>query len=356
MHRILVINPGSTSTKIGCYEGDKPLFIENVSHSEAELARYDAVADQMPMRKAMVLKALADHGVELGSLTAIAARGGLLPPVQAGAYKVNEDMVWQLANAPQLEHPSNLAAIIAFDIARDLGIDAYIYDAISVDEMEDIARITGIKGMERKGIGHNLNMRAAALRYSRESGKPYSESRVIVAHLGGGISVSFHREGRIVDTIVDDEGPFSAERAGGLPYFQLIDMMAAGGYDKKAMMKLVKTKGGLVSHLGVNSCVDVESRIKSGDSYAALVYEAMGHNIAKNIGKLAVVARGRLDAIIVTGGVANSAMMVGFIKERVSFLAPVVVYPGENEMESLALGVSRVLRGEEKAKAFTRRA
>lgn len=354
MYRLLVINPGSTSTKVAYYEDERQVVSESISHSEAELAPYDGVLAQLPMRAKVVSGFLDRHGIETAKLSAVAARGGLLPPVHAGAYRVNDDMVWQLTYAPQLEHPANLAAIIAYDIARKAGIEAYIYDAITVDEMEDIARVTGLKGMERKGIGHNLNMRAAALRYARECGRPYNELRVIVAHIGGGISISFHKLGRIVDTIVDDEGPFSAERAGGLPYFQLLDLMASQGYDKKAVMKLVKTKGGLVSHLGVNSCLEVEERIRSGDSYAALVYEAMGHNIAKNIGKLAVVARGELDAILITGGVARSSMMTGFIKERVSFLAPVVVYPGENEMESLALGVLRVLRGEEKAAEFSR--
>lgn len=356
MLRVLVINPGSTSTKIGLYDDNELVFSESIGHSEKDLERFDSVTEQMPMRKKLVLDALSRHGIGAGTLSAVAARGGLLPPVQSGAYKVNEDMVWQLKNAPQLEHPANLAAVIAYEIAQDVGVDAYIYDAISVDEMEDIARITGLKGVLRKGIGHNLNMRAAALRYAKESGKEYRDCDVIVAHLGGGISVSIHSGGRIIDTIVDDEGPFSAERAGGLPYFQLVDLMAGAGYDKKAVMKMVKTRGGLISHLGVNDCVAVEELIRSGDAYAALVYEAMGHNIAKNIGKLSVVTKGKLDAIIITGGVANSRMMIGFIRERVSFLAPVVVYPGENELESLAFGVLRVLRGEEVPKVFTRKA
>lgn len=354
MFRILVINPGSTSTKIGVYEDERCVFAESVSHTEEELADFDTVADQLGMRTDIILRSLEARGIELRSLSAIAARGGLLPPLRAGAYKVNEDMVWQLTYAPQLEHPANLAAVIAFDLAKRIGVDAYIYDAISVDEMDEIARITGLRCIERKGIGHNLNMRAAALRYARESGKDYRDIKAIVAHLGGGISVSLHSNGRIVDTILDDEGPFSAERAGGLPYFQLVDLMASGRYDKKSLMKLVKTHGGLVDHLGVNSCVAVEERIAGGDQRAALVYEAMGHNIAKNIGKLAVVVHGNIDAIIITGGIANSKMMVGFIKERVSFLAPVVVYPGENEIESLAFGVLRVLRGEEMAWEFTR--
>jgi butyrate kinase len=354
MYRILAINPGSTSTKIGVYDDDQKLFVESISHSEQELAGFNSVIDQYGMRKQVILETLKARGIEIASLSAIAARGGLLPPVKAGAYKVNEDMVWQLKYAPQHEHAANLAALIGDAIAREVGIDAYIYDAISVDEMEPIAKITGLKSMQRKAIGHNLNMRAAGIRYAKEVGKDYKEVTLIISHLGGGISVSVHKNGKIIDTIVDDEGPFSVDRGGGLPGYQLLELAISGKYDRKGLMKLLKTRSGLVDHLGVNSCRIVEERIKSGDKYAALVYEAMGHNIAKNIGKLSVVVKGKVDAIILTGGIANSAMMVEFIKKRVSFIGKVVVYPGENELESLALGILRVLRGEEEPHTFIR--
>lgn len=354
MERLLVLNPGSTSTKIAVYDGEQQLFVQSISHSTEELAPYDRVADQYEFRKELVLKCLAEHDIALDSLSAIVSRGGLLPPVKAGAYEVNDDMVWQLKNKPQNEHASNVGAMIARAIGLELNIPAYIYDGVTVDEMIPINQLSGLPTMRRKGLGHNLNTRAAAMRYAREQGKPYSDITVIVAHLGGGITVNLHHNGIVEDVVNDEESTFSPERTGGLPLFDVIKTCFSGEYDYKSMMKLVKNKGGLVGYLGTNDSREVEKRVLEGDEYAKLVYDAMILNIAKDIGKLAPGVCGKVDAILLTGGIAYSQYVTDAITQRVSFIAPVVVYPGENEMESLARGCLRVLRGEEQARTFTK--
>lgn len=352
MERLLILNPGSTSTKIAVFDGEDIVFMESVGHTPKELALFDCVADQYEFRRDIVLKCLNQHEIPLKSLTAIVSRGGLLPPIQAGAYAVNEEMVWQLKNRPRNEHASNVGAMIAFAIGKKLGIPAYIYDGVTVDELTPINRITGLPSMQRKGMGHNLNTRAAALRYARETGREYKDITVIVAHLGGGISVNLHHNGRIEDFINDEEGPFSPERAGGLPMFDVIRDCFQDGATYKEMMRLVKSRGGLMAHLGTTDSQQVERKIADGDQHAKLIYDAMILNIAKNIGKLAPGVCGKLDAIVLTGGIANSKYVTDGITGYVSFLAPVVVYPGEDEMRALALGGLRVLRGKEKAKIF----
>ena len=352
MERLLILNPGSTSTKLAVFEGEEPLFVESVTHSAEELAPFDCVADQYGFRRDLVLDCLVRHDVALESLTGIVSRGGLLTAIEAGAYAVNEDMVWQLKNKPRNEHASNVGAMIAKAIADELNIPAFIYDGVTVEELLPINKITGLAHMHRKGMGHNLNTRAAAMRYAREQGKDYKDITVIVAHLGGGISVNLHNNGRVEDFINDEEGPFSPERAGGLPMFDVIADCFKPGMTQKDMMKQVKSRGGLMSHLGTTDSRDVEKMIADGDEHAKLVYDAMILNIAKNIGKLAPGVCGKVDAILLTGGIAYSKYVGEELTKRVSFIAPVVVYPGEDEMKSLALGGLRVLRGEEKAKEY----
>jgi butyrate kinase len=353
MHRILVVNPGSTSTKIALYHDEEPLFTENINHSSQTLAPYRKIADQYDMRRDVVLKVLSLHDIKLSTLSAVVGRGGLLPPVKAGAYEVNRKMVDALRYHPRLEHASNLGGIIAYEIASPLYIPAYIYDPVTVDEMEPIAKIAGLSEMRRESLGHNLNMRATSIRYAKQQGKELSHMNLITAHLGGGITISLFREGRMVDIVSDDEGPFSPERSGGLPMFQLIEMATSGKYDYKSLMKKVKSQGGLISYFGTSNAREVEQMIDAGDEKAALVYEAMAYNIAKNIGKLAAAAQGRVDAIILTGGLAYSKMLTQWIAKRVNFIAPVKIMPGENEMEALAFGALRVLRGEETAHTFS---
>lgn len=354
MEKLLILNPGSTSTKIAVFEDETPLFTQSIVHTPQELAPFDHVAEQYGFRKELVVKTLDSHGVALDSLTAIVSRGGLLTPIEAGAYEVNDDMVWQLEHKPQNEHASNVGAMIARSLSLDLGIPAYIYDGITVDELLPINKVTGLPLLRRKGMGHNLNTRAAAMRYARESGKAYQDITVIVAHMGGGISVNLHHNGRIEDFINDEEGPFSPERSGGLPMFDIIKMCFQEGQSYDQMMKLVKRQGGLMAHLGTTDSREVEKLIQGGDGHAKLIYDAMALNIAKNIAKCAPGVRGKVDAILLTGGIAYSQYVTGYIKDHVDFIAPVVVYPGEDEMLSLALGGLRVLRGEEQAKTFVK--
>lgn len=349
---LLVINPGSTSTKIAVFEGETPLFTESLTHTQAELAPFEHVAEQYDFRKNLVLDCLKKHDFPLEKLSAVVSRGGLLTPIAAGAYEINEDMVWQLRYKPQNEHASNVGAMIALAIGSELAIPSYIYDGITVDELTPINKICGFKEFRRKGMGHNLNTRAAAMRYAKESGKSYQDITVIVAHLGGGISVNLHHNGKIEDFISDEEGPFSPERAGGLPIFDVIKMCYEPGMSYDAMMKKVKRQGGLMSHLGTTDCMAVEKKIAEGDPHAKLVYEAMGLNIAKNIAKCAPCVKGKVDAILLTGGIAYSDYLTAYIREHTEFLAPVIVYPGEDEMQSLALGALRVLNGEESARIY----
>lgn len=354
MEKLLILNPGSTSTKIAVFEDETPLFTESIVHSPEELAPFEHVAEQYEFRKELVVKTLENHGVSLDTLSGVVSRGGLLTPIEAGAYEVNDDMVWQLKNKPQNEHASNVGAMIARAISVEYNIPAFIYDGITVDELLPINKITGVTQFRRKGMGHNLNTRAAAMRYARESGRPYSDITVIVAHLGGGISVNLHHNGRIEDFINDEEGPFSPERSGGLPMFDVIRMCFDGEHTYNSMMKMVKRQGGLMAHLGTTDSREVEKMVNDGDEHAKLIYDAMALNVAKNIAKVAPNVCGKVDAILLTGGIAYSKYVTAEIEKYVSFIAPVVVYAGEDEMKSLALGGLRVLRGEEKAKTYTK--
>ena len=353
IYSILAINPGSTSTKIACYQNETPIWVKSVEHDADSLAPFKSIYNQYEMRRQLILDTMAAQGTSTDTLSAVVGRGGLLPPVKSGAYRVSQDMLDTLRYRPVNEHASNLGAVLAWSIAEPLGIPSFIYDPVTVDEMQDIAHITGLKEMRRVGMGHNLNMRAAAIKFAQLMDKPYNELNILVAHLGGGITLSLHSKGRIIDMISDDEGPFSPERAGGLPGFQVIKMATSGEYDYKSMMKKVQRQGGLMAYFGTSDTRVVEEKIKAGDDYARLILEAMAEAVAKNIGKLSVVVRGQVDGIVLTGGIACSKMITGWITDRVSFIAPVHVLPGENEMESLALGTLRVLCGAEQAHTFT---
>lgn len=352
MAKILVINPGSTSTKIAAYEDEKALFVESVEHDQASLAPYPTIYDQYEMRSNLIREIAAKHGFKPEDFDAAVGRGGLLPRAQAGAYLVTPALMDTLAHRAQSEHISNIGAALAHSIVSPFGRPSYIYDPVTVDELEPIARITGLKEMERRGQGHNLNMRAAAIKKAKDSGRDYKEVTYLVVHMGGGITLSLHHKGRIIDMISDDEGPFSPERAGGLPGFQLMAVATSGQYDYKSLFNKVCRQGGLMSHFGTTDARAVLKMMDEGDAQAALVLEAMCHNVAKNIGKLAVVVKGKVEDVIITGGLAHSKVFTDWITERVSFIAPVTVIPGENEMESLALGALRVLRGEEKAREY----
>lgn len=354
MNQILVINPGSTSTKIAWYCDDTMKWSENLEHDPSIIKQYSVIYDQLNMRSTIVLDAIARKGERIDSLSAVVSRGGLLGRVSAGAYEVNDTMVEVLRKRPVNHHASNLGAAIALKIARQTGVKAYIYDPVTVDEMIDLVRITGLKEVERFGQGHNLNMRAAALRLCREKKLDYQNVNLIVAHLGGGITLSLHSHGRIIDMISDDEGAFSPERAGEMPTYRLLDAVKKMHLDSSGIMKLLQRGGGLTSWFGTSDTRVVERKaLVEGDQQAKLVYDAMALSVARNVGKLAVVVDGSIDHIILTGGIAFSQYFTSEITRRVQFIAPVTVLAGENELEALAQGCLRVLRGEEQAHAFS---
>lgn len=349
VYKILAINPGSTSTKIAVYENEEEKFRDTLEHSNLELSKYEKIVDQHQMRKEAVVSFLQKNDFDVKELSAVVGRGGLLPPVKSGAYQVNEDMVERLRNRPIAEHASNLGAIIAYDIAKSLAIPAYIYDPVSVDELEEVARISGMPEIPRRSLIHALNMRAAAMRVAKMLNKSYHDLNLIVAHLGGGISMSVHQGAKMIEIVSDDEGPFSPERTGRVPCIQLAELCFSGKFTRQSMVKALRGKGGLVAYLGTNKTLEVEEMIKNGNKEAELIYYAMAYQIAKGIGELATVVKGTVDRIILTGGIAYSTMITGWIKERVEFIAPVEVIPGENELQSLAFGALRVLKGQETA-------
>lgn len=352
-YNILAINPGSTSTKLALYENDKEIFCNTLEHSAEEIEKYDKIQDQFEMRKNLVISSLLEKGYDIKSLSAVVGRGGMVPKVKSGAYKVNETMVNRLKFNPVIEHASNLGALIAYEIANEVNISAYIYDSVRVDELKDVARISGMPEISRTSTSHALNSRAMAMKVAKMNGKKYSDMNFVVAHLGGGISVSVHEKGRMVDILADDEGPFSPERAGRVPCKELIDLCYSGEFDKKTMNKKLRGNGGLKAYLNTVDVREVEEMIERNDEKAKLVLEAMAYQVAKGIGDLSTVVEGKVDAIVLTGGIAYSKRITALIKKRVEFIAPVEIMPGENEMESLAMGILRVLKGEEEASEYS---
>jgi butyrate kinase len=352
--KLLIINPGSTSTKIGVYEDEKAILVETLRHTSEEIARYSSIYEQFEFRKNVILDVLKDKKFDIKELNAVVGRGGLLKSIEGGTYAVNEAMLEDLKEGVQGQHASNLGGIISNEIAKSLNIPAFIVDPVVVDEMEEIARLSGIPEMERKSIFHALNQKAVAKRYAKENGKKYDEVNVIVAHMGGGVSVGAHENGKVIDVnnALDGEGPFSPERAGGLPIGSLIKMCFSGKYTIEEVKKKINGKGGFVAYLNTNDAREVENKANAGDEEAKIVFEAMGYQVAKEIGKCAAVLKGKVDAIILTGGIAYSKTMVSYIEERVSFIAPVIVYPGEDELLALAMGGLSVLTGEEKSKEY----
>ncbi|MGB9790893.1 MAG: butyrate kinase [Thermotoga caldifontis] len=355
MFRILVINPGSTSTKLAIFEDEDCKTSQTIYHDSRELSKYAHLFDQYEFRKQTLLKFLEDSGYRPSDFSAVAGRGGLIRPIPSGTYEVDETMLEELRQAKYGEHASNLGAVLAHEIAKLAGVKAYIVDPVVVDEMWDVARLSGHPELERKSIFHALNQKAVARLAAAELGKKYEEVNLIVVHMGGGISIGAHMKGRVVDVnnALDGDGPFTPERSGTLPLTQLIDLCYSGKYTKEWILKRIKGNGGLVAYLGTNSALEVQERINKGDREAELVYRAMAYQIAKWIGKMAAALRGEVDAIVLTGGIAyDQRYMVSWLKDYVSFIAPVLVYPGGNEERALALGVLRVLRGEEKSKNY----
>lgn len=347
--RILAINPGSTSTKIAVFENNKQQFLKNIKHSVEELAPFGKIIEQYDFRKDIIVKELLDAGFETESFSAVVGRGGLLKPIAGGVYRVNEKMIADLKAAKMGEHASNLGGVIAKEIAKAGGeeIKSFIVDPVVVDEMEDIARVSGMPELPRISIFHALNQKAVARRYAEESEGDYNKLNLIVVHMGGGISIGAHKDGRVVDVnnALDGDGSFSPERSGGVPAGQLARLCFSGEETLADIKLKLKGKGGLVAYLGTNDAYEVEMRVKDGDKEAELIYRAMAYQISKDVGAMATVLNGKVDQIILTGGVAYDKTFVSWLKERISFIAGVTVYPGEDEMKALAEGGFLALNG-----------
>ncbi|NLM44888.1 MAG: butyrate kinase [Clostridiales bacterium] len=355
MYRILVVNPGSTSTKIAVYDNENEIFTKVIPHSSELIGKFNKIVDQFDFRKEMVINTLKEQGLDLNSLDIVVGRGGNMKPVEGGTYAINERMVEDLRIGVMGEHASNLGGLIAWDIANLLNIPSYVVDPVVVDELEDLARISGMPEISRKSKDHPLNQKAVGRKAAAELGGEYQDFNFIIAHIGGGISIGIHKKGRIVDVnnALDGDGPFSPERSGGLPVGALVDMCFSGKYTKEEIRKKIVGKGGLTAYLGTNDGREIQKRIKAGDNYAKLIYEAMAYQISKEIGAGATVLKGKVDAILLTGGVIYDEEFTAWIKERVGFIAPVMVYPGEFEMIALVQGVLRVLNDVEKVKMYS---
>lgn len=346
---ILTINPGSTSTKIAVFENETLLFEKTLRHTSEELEPYKTVSDQFEFRKSVIIKALEDEQFDLNRLSAIVGRGGLLHPLASGVYQVNDLMKSDLRESPIGEHASNLGGLIADNIATSLpGVEAFIADPVVVDEMDDIARMTGHPLFTRSSIFHALNQKAVGRAYSKQIGKKYEDLNLIIAHMGGGVSVGAHLRGRVVDVnnALDGEGPFSPERAGTLPVGPLVNLCFSGKFTLSQVKKMVKGEGGIMAHLGINDARQAREMAAAGDIKAQQVLDSMCYSIAKYIGSMAVALSGEVDAILLTGGIAYSDQMMAKISQRVKFIAPISIFPGEDEMLALAQNGLMVLTGE----------
>ena len=349
---ILVLNPGSTSTKAAVYEEEHPLLSRSIPHSNQDLAPCPTLNDQLDYRTALVRGWLGQEGFLLSRLSAVVGRGGIIPNIVSGGYLVDEDLTDCLLHHTAFDHASNLGGLMAREFARPLDIPAYIYDAVTSDELLPEARVTGFKEVTRTSFCHVLNARATGHKYAQAMGRRYEDMNLVVAHLGGGISISAHSRGRIIDSVSDDAGPFSPDRSGSLNMLYVLDMCYSGKYTKAEMLKKMRGEGGMSALLGTHDCQEVERRIAQGDEWAALVYQAQALQIAKGIGTMMACFTQLIDAVILTGGLANSQKLTGMVIGYLHNLCRVVVLPGENEMEALALGALRILRGEEEPRLY----
>ena len=352
--QVLVINPGSTSTKIGVFQGETLLVESTIRHTTEEIAQYPSIIDQYSFRKEAILEVLEAEGISNSKLDAVCGRGGLLRPIEGGTYSVNAAMIEDLRKGYSGQHASNLGGILASEIAGGLNIPSFIVDPVVVDELAPIARISGVSLINRKSIFHALNQKAVARRYAKQVDKKYEDLRLIVTHMGGGITVGAHVQGKVIDVNngLHGDGPFSPERAGTVPIGDLVELCFSGKYFRNEVMKSLVGEGGLVGYLGTNDAVLVEQRIVAGDEKAKLVYDAMAYQIAKEIGSAASVLEGKIDAIILTGGLAYGTEFIELITSKIGWISEVLVYPGEDELQALAEGAIRVLSGEEQAKNY----
>ena len=355
---ILTINPGSTSTVVAVFKNEELEIQSNISHSAKELAEFKKISDQFNIRLKFILDFLHNNSIDLNNFDAIVGRGGEIKPIKSGTYRINDQMVSDLRERPRVEHASNLGAIIAYELGKKINRPSFIVDGISVDEFQPLSRISGLPEIEKESLTHALSLKAAAKRAAKELNKEYQTLKLIVVHLGGGISVSAHCKGKLIDSnCATTDGPFSPERSGSLPVRQLIKICYSGTYTEKEMLKKINGQGGLVAYLGTNNTLEVEERIKNGDKKAELIYKAMAFQIAKEIGGKATVLKGEVDAIVLTGNLLRGKGALGhtfleWIKERIKFIAPIIVFPGSDELKAMVQGTLRVLKGIETAKEY----
>ena len=350
----LIINPGSTSTKIGIFEDEELKMDETLRHSTEEIAKYDSIIDQKDFRKNIILDFLKEKNIDVNTFNVIVGRGGLLKPIEGGTYEVTDAVIKDLEIGVQGQHASNLGGILAREIADQIGVKAYIVDPVVVDELSDVARVSSMPDGQRTSIFHPLNQKAVARRYAKSVGKKYQDLNLVVAHLGGGVSVGAHDHGRIVDvySAFEGDGAMSPERCGGLPTGALIRLCYSGKFSEKEMLKKATGAGGFNAYLGTNDAREVMKKIDAGDDKARLVMDAFIFQVCKDIGAEATVLKGKVDQIIITGGIAYNERITSAMKERIGFIAPVTVYPGEDELLALAQGAIRVMNGEEQAKVY----
>lgn len=353
-YRILTINPGSTSTKIAVFENEELIYEKTLRHSSEEIGKYEKISDQFQFRKGVIEEALKEANLKVQDLNAIVGRGGLLKPIVGGTYKVSDSMVEDLKIGVLGEHASNLGGIIARQMADEVSIPSFIVDPVVVDEMDDVARISGVPEIPRVSIFHALNQKAIGRRAAKDMKKKYEDCNFLIVHMGGGVTVGAHKKGKVIDNTngLDGEGPFSPERSGGLPVGGLMRLCYGKDLTKEEIYKRIKGNGGVVAYLGTNDIREVEEMINNGDKKSELIYDAMVYQICKEIGAYATVLKGDVDAIILTGGIAYSSKIREKIEDRVKFIAPVKAYPGEDEMIALVQGGLRVLRGEEEALVY----
>lgn len=350
----LIINPGSTSTKIGVFEDETLLFEETLRHSTEEISQYATIFDQKDFRKKIITDLLKEKNFDVNTLNMVVGRGGMLKPIPGGTYAVTDDLLEDLKVGVQGQHASNLGGILAREIADSIGVPSYIVDPVVVDELSPAARYSGMAEIPRGSIFHALNQKAVAKRYAAEIGKPYESLRLVVVHMGGGVSVGAHEDGKVVDVFsaFDGDGAFSPERAGGVPCGALVKLCFSGKYTEKEIYSKLIGKGGFNAYCGTNDMRDVEKMVQDGDKKAEEVREAFITQVAKDIGSMACVLKGKVDQILVTGGIAYDKVVVAGLKEKAEWIAPMTVYPGEDELTALAQGGLRVLRGEEELKVY----
>lgn len=354
-NRILVINPGSTSTKIAVYQNYTPLFLKCINHSIEELRKFGKIANQYEFRKKIIIHELNHAEIELDSISVVIGRGGLIKPIESGIYEVNKAMLKDLKEGYLGDHASNLGGLIAYDLAQSLpNARALIADPVVVDELQDVARVAGHPKFKRYSIFHALNQKAIARSYAYSHDKRYEELNLIIAHLGGGISVGAHCKGKVIDVnnALDGEGPFSPERSGTIPAGQLVNLCYSDEYNVEDVKKMIVGEGGLIAYLGTNDAYKVELQARSGDKQALIIQDAMSYQVGKAIGEMAAVLKGEVDAILLTGGIANNSMVTDYVKSMVKFIAQVIVYPGDDEMKALAQNALRVIKGEVQCKEY----